>query len=157
MWIPHGSPQPLISAPPAPIAVVVHFYSWLLQGYVSNAPLTNHALLRFLQRLADPQGLDLEPMLYQVRLKLTGWLAGAGQPSSSLLAGEWLSWWQETIVKFFQSLCPPPPQPCDTLLLQLSTLRLFHAILADTALRRSPTAEPLLHFVTRVVRNLFQR
>lgn len=46
--------------------MVVHFYSWLLQGYATNSPFTNHALTAFLARIADPQGLNLEPMLYQV-------------------------------------------------------------------------------------------
>ena len=45
---------------------MVHFYSWLLQGYATNGPFTNHALVAFLALIADPQGLNLEPMLYQV-------------------------------------------------------------------------------------------
>ncbi|GAB4821374.1 hypothetical protein N2152v2_008420 [Parachlorella kessleri] len=84
--------------------VMVHFYSWLLQGYASNGPFTNHALLSFLSRIADPHGLNLEPMLYQ-----------------------------------------------------LSVLRVFHAILADSSLRKKPEFEPLLRFATRVVRNMFER
>lgn len=47
-------------------AVIVHFYSWLLQQYRANSPFTNHALTSFLARIADPRGLNLEPMLYQV-------------------------------------------------------------------------------------------
>ncbi len=47
--------------------MVVHFYSWLLQGYATNSPFTNHAITAFLARVADPAGLNLEPMLYQVR------------------------------------------------------------------------------------------
>lgn len=46
--------------------VIVHFYSWLLQGYRSNAAFTNHAILSFFRRIAEPQQLNLEPMLYQV-------------------------------------------------------------------------------------------
>jgi timeless len=45
---------------------IVHFYAWLLQGYRTNSPFTNHALLGLFRRLADPQQLNLEPMLYQV-------------------------------------------------------------------------------------------
>ncbi|KAL4855933.1 Protein timeless [Chlorella vulgaris] len=46
--------------------VIVHFYSWLLQGYRSNAAFTNHAILSFFRRIAEPQQLNLEPMLYQL-------------------------------------------------------------------------------------------
>lgn len=46
--------------------VIVHFYAWLLQGYRTNAPFTNHAILSFLRRIAEPRQLNLEPMLYQV-------------------------------------------------------------------------------------------
>jgi hypothetical protein len=46
--------------------VIVHFYSWLLQGYRSNAAFTNHSILSFFRRIAEPQQLNLEPMLYQV-------------------------------------------------------------------------------------------
>ncbi|PSC68202.1 calcium-translocating P-type PMCA-type [Micractinium conductrix] len=45
---------------------VLHFYSWLLQGYRTNAPFTNHAILSFFRRIADPHQLNLEPMLYQL-------------------------------------------------------------------------------------------
>ncbi|EIE20339.1 hypothetical protein COCSUDRAFT_58046 [Coccomyxa subellipsoidea C-169] len=45
---------------------IVHFYTWLLQGYATNSRFVNHCLITFLQRIADPDGLNLEPMLYQV-------------------------------------------------------------------------------------------
>lgn len=42
--------------------------SRVLAGYASNGRHLNHYLLAFLQRIAHPSdGLDLEPMLYQVR------------------------------------------------------------------------------------------
>ncbi len=41
--------------------------------------------------------------------------------------------------------------------MQLSVLRVFHAILADSSLRKKPEFEPLLRFATRVVRNMFER
>ncbi|CAL5223392.1 g5900 [Coccomyxa viridis] len=45
---------------------VVHFYSWLLQGYQTNGQFLNHCLVAFLKRIADPDGINLEPMLWQV-------------------------------------------------------------------------------------------
>ena len=39
----------------------------LPQGYRTNAPFTNHAILSFFRRIADPHQLNLEPMLYQAR------------------------------------------------------------------------------------------
>ncbi|KAL0032107.1 hypothetical protein WJX77_005423 [Trebouxia sp. C0004] len=45
---------------------VIHFYSWLLQGFASNGVFVNHCLAAFLRRIADPAGLDLEAMLYQL-------------------------------------------------------------------------------------------
>jgi timeless len=47
---------------------MVHFHAWLLQGYATNAPFTNHALVSFLNRVARPApgGLGLEPMLWQL-------------------------------------------------------------------------------------------
>ena len=41
--------------------------------------------------------------------------------------------------------------------MQLSMLRVFHAILADSSLHKKPEFEPLLRFATRVVRNMFER
>ena len=41
--------------------------------------------------------------------------------------------------------------------MQLSMLRVFHATLADSSLRKKPEFEPLLRFATRVVRNMFER
>ena len=38
--------------------------------YATNDHFLNHCIVSFLRRLADPDGLNLEPMLYQVR-KLT--------------------------------------------------------------------------------------
>ena len=46
--------------------VVLHFYAWLLQGYRTNAPFTNHSIVSLFRRIADPTQLNLEPMLYQV-------------------------------------------------------------------------------------------
>lgn len=43
-------------------------YAWLLAGYRTNSPLTNLALVGFLERLASPRRLNLEPMLYQASL-----------------------------------------------------------------------------------------
>ncbi len=36
-------------------------------GFASNGVFVNHCLVAFLRRIADPAGLDLEAMLYQVR------------------------------------------------------------------------------------------
>jgi hypothetical protein len=46
--------------------VVLHFYAWLLQGYRTNAPFTNHSIVSLFKRIANPTQLNLEPMLYQV-------------------------------------------------------------------------------------------
>lgn len=54
------------------VPAVVHFYAWLLAGYAAgNGAALNAAVTGFLWRLASPQHLGLEPMLYQV-----GCLAG---------------------------------------------------------------------------------
>lgn len=47
---------------------MVHFYTWLLQGYKTNGPSTNHAIVSFLERIAapSPRGIGLEPMLWQL-------------------------------------------------------------------------------------------
>ncbi|KAK9842310.1 hypothetical protein WJX81_005935 [Elliptochloris bilobata] len=45
---------------------VVHFYTWLLQGYATNSDFLNHCISSFLKRICDPKGLNLEPMLYQL-------------------------------------------------------------------------------------------
>ncbi|KAK9830387.1 hypothetical protein WJX72_011470 [[Myrmecia] bisecta] len=45
---------------------VVHFYTWLLQGYSTNSTFLNHCILGFLKRIAHPDHLNLEPMLYQL-------------------------------------------------------------------------------------------
>ena len=36
-------------------------------GYAVNSPFLNHCITSFLKRIASPDALDLEPMLYQVR------------------------------------------------------------------------------------------
>jgi hypothetical protein len=36
-------------------------------GYASNSDFLNHCIVRFLQRVCDPEGMNLEPMLYQAR------------------------------------------------------------------------------------------
>ena len=36
-------------------------------GFKTNSRFLNHAILSFLQRIASPDALDLECMLYQVR------------------------------------------------------------------------------------------
>jgi hypothetical protein len=36
--------------------------------YASNGRFINHCLVAFLRRIADPDALNLEPMLYQVQL-----------------------------------------------------------------------------------------
>jgi hypothetical protein len=53
----HASRSPSPPPPPPPPPP---------QGYRTNSPFTNHALLGLFRRLADPQQLNLEPMLYQV-------------------------------------------------------------------------------------------
>ncbi|BDA45591.1 Topoisomerase 1-associated factor 1 at N-terminal half [Coccomyxa sp. Obi] len=45
---------------------IMHFYTWLLQGYATNSRFVNHCIVAFLQRITDANGLNLEPMLYQV-------------------------------------------------------------------------------------------
>lgn len=37
-------------------------------GFATNGAFLNHCLVAYLRRIADPAGLDLEPMLYQVPL-----------------------------------------------------------------------------------------
>jgi hypothetical protein len=44
-----------------------------LQGYRTNAAFTNHAILAFFRRIAEPGQLGLEPMLYQVGALCTLW------------------------------------------------------------------------------------
>ena len=71
---------------------IMHFFAWLLQGaalrfllsilshgydqraeenaaadYASNGRFVNHCLVAFFRRIADPSGINLEPMLYQVQ------------------------------------------------------------------------------------------
>ena len=44
---------------------------WVRAGYANNGRHVNHYLVSFLNRIADKRdGLNLEPMLYQVRLRL---------------------------------------------------------------------------------------
>lgn len=45
---------------------MVHFYVWLLADYKLNSSFSSVAIVSFLERICDPAGLDLEPMLYQV-------------------------------------------------------------------------------------------
>ena len=40
----------------------------LTAGYATNTPFLNHCLAAYFRRIADPKGLNLEPMLYQVGL-----------------------------------------------------------------------------------------
>ncbi len=35
-------------------------------GYKTNTPFLNHCITAFFRRICNPEGLDLEPMLYQV-------------------------------------------------------------------------------------------
>lgn len=35
-------------------------------GYATNGKFLNHCIIAFLQRISSKEGLDLEPMLYQV-------------------------------------------------------------------------------------------
>lgn len=44
---------------------VVHFYTWLLQGYKTNSSFSNHAIVSFLRRICS---LGLEPMLWQLSI-----------------------------------------------------------------------------------------
>eukprot|EP00891_Asterochloris_glomerata_P008793 jgi/Astpho2/8793/Aster-05348 len=83
---------------------VVHFYTWLLRGYATNTAFLNHCLAAYFRRIADPKGLNLEPMLYQ-----------------------------------------------------LSVLRVFQAILADSSFRRQTGARELVQTCTGITRNLFAR
>ena len=47
---------------------LIQFHIWVLEGYKSNKPFTNHAIVSFLERIAlpAPVGLGLEPMLWQL-------------------------------------------------------------------------------------------
>lgn len=45
---------------------MIHFYVWLLADYKLNSSFSTVAIVSFLERICDPAGLDLEPMLYQV-------------------------------------------------------------------------------------------
>lgn len=66
-WDPHCVARSFSQRPLATTRACVGPPSWLpSQGYRTNAPFTNHALLGLFRRLADPQQLNLEPMLYQV-------------------------------------------------------------------------------------------
>ena len=47
-----------------------HDTVFLHAGFASNGVFVNHCLVAFLRRIADPAGLDLEAMLYQVRILL---------------------------------------------------------------------------------------
>ena len=44
-----------------------HVIFCLQAGYATNGRFMNHCLVAFLQRVADPSGINMEPMLYQVR------------------------------------------------------------------------------------------
>lgn len=54
---------------------MIHFYVWLLADYKLNSSFSTVAIVSFLERICDPAGLDLEPMLYQVIRK--GTIGGA--------------------------------------------------------------------------------
>ena len=41
-------------------------------GYATNTRFVNHCLVAFFQRIADPSGINMEPMLYQVTSLPTG-------------------------------------------------------------------------------------
>ncbi|KAL4422339.1 hypothetical protein ABPG75_008536 [Micractinium tetrahymenae] len=47
---------------------VLHFYTWLLQGYRTNSSFTNHAVVSLFRRIAEPQQQNLEPMLWQISI-----------------------------------------------------------------------------------------
>lgn len=44
-----------------------HLRLCLHAGYATNGRFVNHCLVAFLQRVADPSGINMEPMLYQVK------------------------------------------------------------------------------------------
>lgn len=101
-------------------------------GYKTNSWFLNHCITAFLKRVASPDGLNLEPMLYQVCALRA---RASFKPSSALDLG-------------FESGC------C---VLQVSVLRVFEQILSDADFRRTPCSAQLVNFCTGLVQNLFTR
>ena len=101
----------------------------LRAGYATNGRFMNHCLVAFLQRVADPSGINMEPMLYQVRSPCT-WHHAACEDAlhrPSILVG------------------------------QVSILRLFQQMLSDRTFRSYPGSSEVLGFAATIVRRVFDK
>ena len=99
-------------------------------GYATNGHFVNHCLVSFFERICDPCGINLEPMLYQVG----PCTAESGWPVILLL------------------------QFCETLLLlQVSVLRVFLQIMSDVSYCRQSGASEVFSFTLGIVRRVLSK
>ena len=108
----------------------------LLAGYATNGSQVNKCLIALLRRIAHPiDGLNLEPMLYQVHL--------GPLPIASGTA-------------LFSVLCDNCV-PSHVLSVQVSVMQVFEGILGDATYRKSAASGGVVWFCRNVVQSLVAR
>ncbi|KAK9864055.1 hypothetical protein WJX84_005214 [Apatococcus fuscideae] len=94
---------------------VVHFYTWLLRGYSTNGSFLNHCLLSFLKRIAAPEALNLEAMLYQLSvLRIFHQMLGDAAFRKQSSSGPLLHFSTSIVRNLFKRLAPPAVPPVVT-------------------------------------------
>ncbi|KAG7667153.1 hypothetical protein NADE_003050 [Nannochloris sp. 'desiccata'] len=96
------------------IPAILQFYTWLLQGYKSNAPLTNAAITSFLTRIAlplDKGGLGLEAMLWQLSvLRVFHAIMSDNSVRNNPMMTDLIKLCTRTIRNLFSRLAPADPE-----------------------------------------------
>lgn len=116
---------------------------WCLTGYATNSRFVNHCLITFLQRIADPDGLNLEPMLYQVIHAYTAsWKLSVSQHLQAARSDAC----HAKVDRAAPAACP-----------QVSVLRVLHQVLSDAPFRKQPGASEVLSFAARIVRSVIAK
>ena len=119
---------------------VIHF---ACAGYITNGRFLNHCLVAFLKRLADPDGINLEPMIWQASHMTSFHVL----QSFSIL----------TCLCMSVRRSEAHSKTLAVKLLQVSVLRVFHQLLASAPFRKQPGSSEILRFAVRIVHNIFAR
>jgi len=100
------------------IPAILQFYTWLLQGYKSNAPLTNAAITSFFNRIALPSekgGLGLEAMLWQLSvLRVFHAIMSDNSVRKNPMMAELIKLCTRVTRNLFSRLAPADPGPFES-------------------------------------------
>jgi timeless len=100
------------------IPAILQFYTWLLQGYKSNAPLTNAAITSFFTRIALPLekgGLGLEAMLWQLSvLRVFHAIMSDASARKNPMMADLIKLCTRITRNLFSRLAPAEPEPFES-------------------------------------------